>query len=217
MVRYGTWVVGHVTEKEDDFQITDENIPLLHLERKKKLNLSELTPQAAQAPAVRWLSCEIRFKVIFSDFLYLAVTYLSIFSSYAEFWLSPQARRIQTWRENTREYYTPMNSLLGYLWSNCFFFRQVFLLISHKARKAKWIEKRSVHSRPVKQIFLQYKITNCTHVVYTYFFFFWEGTVTNLAIWFVPHPVSIFLSLPTGHGNAFVSRQVHPNFRCHFS
>ena len=171
MVRYGTWVVGHVTEKEDDFQITDENIPLLHLERKKKLNLSELTPQAAQAPAVRWLSCEIRFKVIFSDFLYLAVTYLSIFSSYAEFWLSPQARRIQTWRENTREYYTPMNSLLGYLWSNCFFFRQVFLLISHKARKAKWIEKRSVHSRPVKQIFLQYKITNCTHVVYTYFFF----------------------------------------------
>ena len=171
MVRYGTWVVGHVTEKEDDFQITDENIPLLHLERKKKLNLSELTPQAAQAPAVRWSSCEIRFKVIFSDFLYLAVTYLSIFSSYAEFWLSPQARRIQTWRENTREYYTPMNSLLGYLWSNCFFFRQVFLLISHKARKAKWIEKRSVRSRPVKQIFLQYKITNCTHVVYTYFFF----------------------------------------------
>ena len=39
-----------------------------------------------------------------------------------------------------------MNSLLGYLWSNCFFFRQVFLLISHKAGKAKWIEKRSVLS-----------------------------------------------------------------------
>ena len=46
---------------------------------------------------------------------------------------------------------------------------------------------------------------------------FWEGTVTNLAIWLVPYPVSIFLSLPTGHGNAFVSRQVHPNFRCHYS
>ena len=68
-----------------------------------------------------------------------------------------------------------MNSLLGYSWSNCFFFRQVFLLISHKARKAKWIEKRSVRSRPVKQIFLQYKITNCTHVVYTYIFFFLRG------------------------------------------
>ena len=48
------------------------------------------------------------------------------------------------------------------------FIRHVFLLISHKAGKAKWIEKRSVRSRPVKQVFLQYKITNCTHVVYTY-------------------------------------------------
>ena len=48
------------------------------------------------------------------------------------------------------------------------FIRHVFLLISHKAGKAKWIEKRSVRSRPVKQVFLQNKITNCTHVVYTY-------------------------------------------------
>ena len=151
----------------------DENIALLHLERKTKLNLSELTPQAAQAPAVRWSSCEIRFKVIFSDFLHLAVTYLSIFRSCAVFWLPPQARRIQTRSENTRQYYTPMNSLLGYLWSNCFFFCQVFLLISHKAGKAKWIEKRSVRSRPVKQVFLQYKITNCTHVVYTYIRVIW--------------------------------------------
>ena len=31
------------------------------------------------------------------------------------------------------------------------------------------------------------------------FIFFWEGTVTNLAIWLVPYLVSIFLSLPTGH------------------
>ena len=36
------------------------------------------------------------------------------------------------------------------------FIRHVFLLISHKAGKAKWIEKRSVRSRPVKQVFLQY-------------------------------------------------------------
>ena len=124
----------------------DENIALPHLERKKKTNLFEHTPQAAQAPAARWSSCEIRFMVIFSDFLYLAVAYLSIFMSCAVFWLSPQARQIQTRSESTRQYYTPMNSLLGYLWSNCFFFRQVFLLISHKAGKAKWIEKHSVLS-----------------------------------------------------------------------
>ena len=29
--------------------------------------------------------------------------------------------------------------------------------------------------------------------------------------------VNVFLSLPTGQGNAFVSCRVHPNFRCHFS
>ena len=46
---------------------------------------------------------------------------------------------------------------------------------------------------------------------------FLKGTVTNPAIWLVLYSVSIFLSLPTGHGNAFVSRRVHPNFRCHFS
>ena len=56
-----------ITEKEHDFQ-TDENIALLHLDRKTKLNLSEFTPQAAQAPAVRWSSCEIRFMVFFSNF-----------------------------------------------------------------------------------------------------------------------------------------------------
>ena len=56
MGRDGTLCVPNIfisiTEKEHDFQ-TDENIALLHLERKTKLNLSELTPQAAQAPAVR--------------------------------------------------------------------------------------------------------------------------------------------------------------------
>ena len=48
------------------------------------------------------------------------------------------------------------------------------------------------------------------------FNFLLEGTVTNPAIWLVLYSVSIFLSLPTGHSNTFVSRQVHPNFRCHF-
>ena len=73
---------------------------------------------------------------------------------------------------NTKQCYTP-KYLISYLWSNCFFFRQVFLLISNKAGKAKWIEKRSVRSRPVKQIFLQNKIANCTHVVYTYIRVIW--------------------------------------------
>ena len=52
--------------------------------------------------------------------------------------------------------------------------------------------------------------------ILSHYFFFLEGTVTNPAIWLVLYPVSIFLSLPTGHGNAFVSRRVHPNIRCHF-
>ena len=34
----------------------------------------------------------------------------------------------------------------------------------------------------------------------TRFIVFLEGTVTNLAILLVLYPVSIFLSLPTGHG-----------------
>ena len=48
------------------------------------------------------------------------------------------------------------------------------------------------------------------------FYCFLEGTVTNPAISLVLYPVSIFLSLPAGHGNAFVNRRVHPNFLCHF-
>ena len=35
-------------------------------------------------------------------------------------------------------------------------------------------------------------------------------------IWLVLYAVSIFLSLSTGDGNAFVSRRVHPFFRCLF-
>ena len=146
------------------------------MRERKKLNLSELTPQAAQASAARWSSREIRFMVIFSDFFGFSLSggdKPEYFYELCRILTSPQARQIQTRSESTRQYYTPMNSLLGYLWSNCFFFCQVFLLISHKAGKAKWIEKRSVRSRPVKQVFLQYKITNCTHVVYTYIRIIW--------------------------------------------
>ena len=41
------------------------------------------------------------------------------------------------------------------------FFCLVFLLISHKAGKAKRIEKRRARSRLIKQVFFTYKITNC--------------------------------------------------------
>ena len=54
--------------------------------------------------------------------------------------------------------------------------------------------------------------------IYTYiYFFFPESTVTNPAIWLVLYPISIFLSLPTGNGNAIVSRRVYPYFHYHFS
>ena len=45
---------------------------------------------------------------------------------------------------------------------------------------------------------------------YKNYFFLKEGTVTNPVIWLVLYPVSIFLSLPTGLGNAFV--KYIPNF-----
>ena len=46
--------------------------------------------------------------------------------------------------------------------------------------------------------------------------FFWEGMITNRAIWLVLSAVRIFLSLPKGNGNAFMSRRVSPYLRCHF-
>ena len=58
---------------------------------------------------------------------------------------------------------TTPKRLISYLLSNCLFFYQVFLFISYKAGKAKRIEKPSAHSRQVKQVFLQYKITNSSN------------------------------------------------------
>ena len=60
-----------------------------------------------------------------------------------------------------KQYYTP-KCLISCSLSNCFFFCRVSLLIFYKAGKAKRKEKRSACSRPVKQVFLLYKITNCT-------------------------------------------------------
>ena len=80
------------------------------------------------------------------------------------------------------------------------FFRQVFLLISHKAGKAKWIEKRSVRSLPVKQIFLQNKITNCTHVVYIFALFELYLVLLDYKIKLsrcTPHRCSTTISLET--------------------
>ena len=68
---------------------------------------------------------------------------------------------IQTTNKNTQRYYTP-KCLIPVVLSNCLFFCLVFLFIcSLRAGKAKWIEKLSMHSQLVKQVFLQYKITNC--------------------------------------------------------
>ena len=67
---------------------------------------------------------------------------------------------IQTTNKNTQRYYTP-KYLIPVVLSNCLFFCLVFLFISLRAGKAKWIEKLSMHSQLVKQAFLQYKITNC--------------------------------------------------------
>ena len=64
------------------------------------------------------------------------------------------------------------------------------------------------------------KVDSAPTFAYIYihiYFFFPEGTVTNPAIWLVLYPISIFLSLPTGNGNAIVSRRVYPNFHYHFS
>ena len=47
---------------------------------------------------------------------------------------------------------------------------------------------------------------------YLLFFFFSKGTETNPAILLVLYAVCIFLSLPTGNSNAFVSRRVHSFF-----
>ena len=88
------------------------------MRERKKLNLSELTPQAAQASAARRSSREIRFMVIFSDFFGFSLSggdKPEYFYELCRILTSPQARQIQTRSESTREYYTPMNSLLGYL------------------------------------------------------------------------------------------------------
>ena len=59
-----------------------------------------------------------------------------------------------------KQYYTP-KCLISCSLSNCFFCR-VSLLIFYKAGKAKRKEKRSACRRPVKQVYLPYKTTNCT-------------------------------------------------------
>ena len=67
----------------------------------------------------------------------------------------------QILKETTiKQYYTP-KCLISCSLSNCFFCR-VSLLIFYKAGKAKRKEKRCACRRPVKQVFLLYKITNCT-------------------------------------------------------
>ena len=67
--------------------------------------------------------------------------------------------KIQTTSKNTQQYYIPKR-LISYLSSKSFFSAKS-LLISYEAGKAKQIEKFSLSSQLVNQVFLQYKITNC--------------------------------------------------------
>lgn len=72
------------------------------------------------------------------------------FSSYA----------IQTTSKSTQRYYIPKR-LIRYLLSNSFFFLLSLTFFSHKAGKAKRIEKCSARSRLLKQVFFTVQITNC--------------------------------------------------------
>ena len=71
--------------------------------------------------------------------------------------------KIQATSKNTQQYYT---AILHTKTSNKLFIIQILfflfksLLISHKAGKAKQIEKFSLSSQLINQVFLQYKITN---------------------------------------------------------
>ena len=49
-----------------------------------------------------------------------------------------------------------------------------------------------------------------------FFFFFLRGHGNESCSLIGSLSGQYFLSLPTGHGNAFVSRRVHLYFRCHF-
>ena len=60
-----------------------------------------------------------------------------------------------------KQYYTP-KCLISCSLSNCFFFCRVSLSIFYKARKTTRKDKCSACRRPVKQVLLLYKITNCT-------------------------------------------------------
>ena len=61
--------------------------------------------------------------------------------------------------KNTQIYYTP-KCLISYNYTTAFF-SAVFLFISHFSGKRKAVEKRSALSLLLKQVFLQYKISNC--------------------------------------------------------
>ena len=89
------------------------------------------------------------------------------------------------------------------------FFSSKKLLCSCRQRAANFSSMQIINN----EMFLMISITCPIWVIIV----FLEGTVTNPAIWLVLYPVSIFLSLPTGHGNAFVSRRVQLKFRSHFS
>ena len=109
----------------------------------------------------------------------------------AVFCLAPRLVNIQARSENIKQCYTP----ISYIWSNCFFFCQVFPLISNKAGKAKWIEKRSVRSRPVKQVFF----TAQNNQLYTCAIYIYSSYLNSTLCSWIINQIILSYPSPTQH------------------
>ena len=86
--------------------------------------------------------------------IYMSISYFDIYICISYFDSPTGSSKYGTTRKNTQRYYKPKR-LISHLLSNCYFLllSPVLLFISQKAGKAKRIEKRSAHSRLVKQVF----------------------------------------------------------------
>lgn len=85
--------------------------------------------------------------------MFWCVVLLRIFVSCVVFWQAFKvSRNTNNVYRNTKWYYTP-KCPISYLLSNSFFWYQVSLLVSHKAGKVKQLEKYSICSWLVNQVF----------------------------------------------------------------
>ena len=85
---------------------------------------------------------------------------------------------------------------------------------NYKEKEVHW-PIRKTNSELGSEFFALSSLARFGWVCMKYVHFFFRGHGKNPAIWLVLYPVSIFLSLPTGHGNAFVNRWVHLKFFFH--